>query len=118
MKTELISIAVLLGLSSAAAHAQFTVPHVGEVDSGLLYHDNVYRLKQSDFASDGWGIKSNEDIGCRCDVDFKSQSTFDTTRVLVSRCPAHEAIARIQRTSAVPISICVQLAVPIDSPPL
>ncbi|WP_374729455.1 porin [Caballeronia calidae] len=85
-------VAALIGISSAAAHAQSAVTLYGVVDSGLLYQSTaaasfapnapnlgkVYRFKDGGIYSSGWGIKGSEDIGGGYKINFKLQSSFDS----------------------------------------
>jgi predicted porin len=91
-KLKLSSVAALL-MFATAANAQSSVTLYGVLDSGLLYQStsaasfqptarnlgHVYQLKDGGIYSSFWGIKGSEDIGGGYKINFKLQSSFNTT---------------------------------------
>ncbi|SAL42774.1 porin [Caballeronia humi] len=91
MNLRLTSFA-LLGLASAAAHAQSSVTLYGVLDAGLLYQSTaaasfsptapnlgkIYRYKDGGIYASFWGLKGSEDLGGGYKLNFRLQGTFDT----------------------------------------
>ena len=84
MNLRLTSFA-LLGLASAAAHAQSSVTLYGVIDAGLLYQSTaaasfsptapnlgkIYRYKDGGIYASFWGLKGSEDLGGGYKLNFR-----------------------------------------------
>ncbi|MFM0039279.1 porin [Paraburkholderia strydomiana] len=94
MKSKLkLSSAAALLMFVSAAQAQSTVTLYGVLDTGFLYQStsaatfqptarnlgHVYQLKDGGIYSSFWGMKGSEDIGGGYKINFKLQSSFNTT---------------------------------------